>query len=124
MWKWHTSCQYNGPRERNFLPLISSVFDLKDHSQEMCKMKRLNYLIYLFTLLLALSFGAPVIAQDLDYDTWDTDDLIEDDYGYYDEDFDYELDDDDWDDWDDWYADADDDWFGYDDPGEDGWFDW
>jgi hypothetical protein len=93
-------------------------------------MKRLNYLSYLFTLLFALSLGAPVFAQDLDYDEWGTDNLVEDDYGYYDEDFTYETDDDVWgdmdydDDWDDWYADAEDDWFGYDDPGEDGWFDW
>lgn len=97
-------------------------------------MKRLTYLL---ALLFALGFAAPVFAQDLEveFDDWDTDDLIEDDYGYYDEDFEYELEENIWgdteleveyedDDWDDWYADADDDWFGYDDPGEDGWFDW
>ncbi len=55
---------------------------------------------------------------------FETDDLEVDGYGYYDEDFYWEAEEDRYDDW---YGTADEDWndtdWGYDDPGDAGWFD-
>lgn len=69
-----------------------------------------------------LTFGSSSRALFEDEEDWETDDLTEDDYGYYDSDFEWGVEDED--EWSDWYGDAEQDWGAYDDPGEEGWFDW
>lgn len=66
-------------------------------------------------LAAALSFPSAYVHADWDDDNWGTDD-----YGYYDEDFAWDSDED----FDNWYADSDQDWNAfYDDVGDEGIFD-
>lgn len=96
----------------------------------------MRYLAMLFVLMFTLGFGSQALAEQSntsmnsqssgEFSAFEADDLGEDDWGVYDEDFVWETDDN-W--YGDWYGDASDSWedyeyWGYDDPGEAGWFDW
>lgn len=85
-------------------------------------MKRL---IALAALLTAFG-GGTALAQDGEFWTeddvglWESDNWGSDEYGSYDEDFNWDTADSEWTDW---YGDADQNWNNYDDIGDEGWFD-
>ena len=71
----------------------------------------------------ALAYGGASFALYEDDELWGVDELGTDEYGYYDSDFEWGLDDEDEGAFNDWYGDADEDWSLYDDSDEEGWFD-
>ena len=66
--------------------------------------------------------GEPYWADE-DFEVFESDNWLDDDYGVYDRDFDYDVIEDDLDAYDAWYEDPHYDWLGYDDAGEEGLFD-
>lgn len=86
--------------------------------------KKLIHLMLVMFLGLAGTALAPAYVY-AEEETWVDEDWAEDDYGYYDEDFYWETDDEDWDTW---YGEDDEDWdYYYEDntwENEDEWWDW
>jgi hypothetical protein len=84
-------------------------------------------LLGVLALALPLTTGmvaAPAHAQEFwneaETEMWESDNLIQDDYGFYDEDFNWTTEDNNWNTF---YGDADSAWNTYDDVGDEGWFD-